>query len=216
MSTSRLRRVFARTALASISLGGVGVVASTSVAVPTASAVAFPTGRADDPAVDRAVAALDALQAGDSLGYQTAIVALAQEIGWRAEVDPADLVAAWNSASRESVTVVLSALTQLGLNWRYATSKPGEAFDCSGLVRWAWSQAGVQLPASSSSIIRSMENTPLDQIEPGDVLWYPGHVMIALGVGDSIVQAVNRGRVLEVRSMPAKRRGKIRVIDPLG
>ena len=114
------------------------------------------------------------------------------------------------------MVALLSALTQLGVKWRYASSQPGAAFDCSGLVKWAWSQAGVTLPSNSSAIIDALPNTATDELEPGDVMWYPGHIMISLGVDQTYVNAVNRGKPLAVQTLSARSAKRLRAADPIG
>ena len=216
MTSNRIRRFIARTALAAATVTCAGLVADGALVASSADAVAFPTGTAADPAVAQSVAALNSLQTGNAEQYASDLAVVAATIGPRVGVDPDRLAAAWTAATPQAMTAVLSALSQLGVSYHYATATPGASFDCSGLVRWAWSQAGVELPSNSTSIIRSMENTPTTEIEPGDVLWYPGHVMLALGVDDTYVHAVGRGKVLEVHSMYAKKRSRLRVIDPAG
>ena len=46
---------------------------------------------------------------------------------------------------------------QLGVPYRFAAESPGVAFDCSGLTKYAWGQAGVYLPHQSA---RSTRSTP--------------------------------------------------------
>jgi cell wall-associated NlpC family hydrolase len=103
------------------------------------------------------------------------------------------------------MTAVLSALTQLGVGYRYASSEPGVAFDCSGLTSWAWSQAGIDIPHQSRSQINVAKRLDIDEARPGDLLYYPGHVMLALGLGDAVVHAVKPGTPVEVKSQ--RRRG---------
>lgn len=217
MTTSRVRRLVLRAAIATASVTSLGLFADGALITSTADAVAFPTGSGMDPGVGLATMALDAKASGDQALFASSLAALAETIGPRVGIDPARLVEAWTAAAdTPGLNVMLSALSQLGVSYRYASSSPGQAFDCSGLVKWAWSQAGVSLPSNSSAIIRSAENTPIDQLEPGDVMWYPGHVMLALGVDDAYVHAVGRGKPVEVHSMYAKRRGRLKAIDPAG
>ena len=215
-SSSAVSRLVAKVAVATASVTCLGLVAGGSLVLDTASAVEFPLGSGMDPATVEAGAALDALRAGDQTAFVAALGPLADEIGRRVEIDPARLVEAWSTADHQSMTALLSALSQLGVSYRYATSKPGVSFDCSGLVKWAWAQAGVALPSNSSAIIKSMPNTPTDELEPGDVMFYPGHVMLALGVDDAYVHAVGRGKPLEVRAMYSKHRNRLRAADPVG
>lgn len=132
-----------------------------------------------------------------------------------AEVSPADLDRAWSTASRERMIVLLSALTQVGVPYRKFQSSPGKAFDCSGLTSWAWSQVGVSLPRQSRRQIRLSRPSSKDNVKPGDLLYYPGHVMLALGVGQAMVHAPNRGADVRVSPAIAKRVRWMRVGSPL-
>ena len=53
------------------------------------------------------------------------------------------------SVSGRAGLAIQAAQGQLGVSYRYATSKPGVSFDCSGLTHYAWGQAGVYLPRNS-------------------------------------------------------------------
>lgn len=132
-----------------------------------------------------------------------------------AEVSPAELSRAWSAASRERMIVLLSALTQVGVPYRKFQSIPGRAFDCSGLTSWAWSQVGVSLPRQSRRQIRMVRRSSKAEVKPGDLLYYPGHVMLALGVGQAMVHAPNRGALVRVSPAIAKRVQWMRVGSPL-
>ena len=109
---------------------------------------------------------------------------------------------------------VLAAMTQLGVPYRTNTSKEGVGFDCSGLTTYAWSRAGVALTRQSSAQIR--EAAPLDRASAraGDLVQYPGHVMMYLGVGDAIIHSVQRGRTVELDVSNARRANSVRFGDP--
>jgi hypothetical protein len=125
-----------------------------------------------------------------------------------------EMVEAWASAPSEHQRAVLAAMTQIGVPYRTNTSEPGVGFDCSGLTTYAWSQAGVQLTRQSSAQIR--EAGPLDRssARAGDLVQYPGHVMMYLGVGDAIVHSVQRGRTVELDTISARRADSVRFGDP--
>ena len=89
-------------------------------------------------------------------------------------------------------------------------------FDCSGLTSWAWSQSGVGLPHQSGGQIRTVRQVDLSAVQPGDLLYYPGHVMLALGIGGAIVHAPNTGNVVEVRMLSEHQQRRLRAGDPLG
>jgi cell wall-associated NlpC family hydrolase len=113
--------------------------------------------------------------------------------------------------STKAGIVVNAALSQLGVPYRFATSKPGVAFDCSGLTKWAWGMAGVHLPHQSRHQFSTTRRIPKEHAQPGDLIYYYSpisHVAIYLGdgrlvhapaTGDVVkVSAVNWGRVAGV------------------
>jgi len=79
-----------------------------------------------------------------------------------------------------------AAMTKIGNPYTYAGNGP-EAFDCSGLTTWAWSQAGVGIPRASYEQANFPE-VPLDQLQPGDLVTYYSPVShVAIYVGNGMV-----------------------------
>ncbi|HEY8038684.1 MAG TPA: NlpC/P60 family protein [Polyangiaceae bacterium] len=78
--------------------------------------------------------------------------------------------------------VVAFAASQVGKRYCWGGTGP-ECFDCSGLVQQAWRSAGVRLPRTSGAIASELSEVPLDEVRPGDILWWPGHVGIYAGNG---------------------------------
>jgi cell wall-associated NlpC family hydrolase len=106
-------------------------------------------------------------------------------------------------ASSRAETAVNAALTQLGVPYRFAESSPGEAFDCSGLTKWAWAQAGVSLPHQSRAQAASIPNVPPSAAQPGDLIFYYSpisHVGVYIGNGQ-LVHAPNSGDVVKIASV---------------
>jgi cell wall-associated NlpC family hydrolase len=104
------------------------------------------------------------------------------------------------AVSSRSGLAVQSALAQQGVPYRYATSSPGVGFDCSGLTAYAWGQAGVGLPHQSAAQFASTPHVPIDQAQPGDLLFFYSpisHVSIYLGNGMQ-VHAPNTGKTVTV------------------
>jgi cell wall-associated NlpC family hydrolase len=125
-----------------------------------------------------------------------------------------EMVTAWAAAPVGHQLAVLAAMTQIGVPYRRNTSKEGVGFDCSGLTTFAWGRAGVPLVPQSSSQIRNA--APLDRAsaKAGDLVQYPGHVMMYLGVGDAIVHSVQTGRTVELDTINPRRSGSVRFGDP--
>ena len=59
-------------------------------------------------------------------------------------------------------------------------------FDCSGLTRYAWAKAGIVLPRTDLEQRAATTPVPKDQIQAGDLLFFPGHVGIYDGHGGMI------------------------------
>jgi cell wall-associated NlpC family hydrolase len=206
-------------------LGGALACAVSTLAVPAGNAGAAPvavvspgTARLDDPAAAAAVAALALLDrwtasggGEDAAAYAAARNALAASIAGRLMLSAEAMSSAWSAADLEHQRALLTALSQLGVPYRRNTSKPGQGFDCSGLTTYAWSQAGFVLPRNSGAQIRAAEPRDAQTAQAGDLVQYPGHVMMWLGVDRAIVHSPQRGRTVEVDIL---KRRSIRFGDP--
>lgn len=79
--------------------------------------------------------------------------------------------------------VVTAALSRKGCPYVWGAEGP-RAFDCSGLVTWAYRQIGIELPHQSEAQYNAAtQRVPVSQARPGDVLWRYGHVGIAIANG---------------------------------
>jgi cell wall-associated NlpC family hydrolase len=83
--------------------------------------------------------------------------------------------------------VVQAALTQVGTPYSWGGAAPG-GFDCSGLVMWAFQQAGVSLPHSSQALAQGGQPVSLSDLQPGDVLtFYSDASHAGIYVGDGMM-----------------------------
>jgi peptidoglycan DL-endopeptidase CwlO len=98
------------------------------------------------------------------------------------------------------------ALGKIGARYRYGAAGPN-AFDCSGLVSWAYRSSGKTLPRSSRAM--SHVGTPVSKgaLQPGDLVFFyggPSHVAIYVGNG-KVVHASNPRhpvKIADLNSMP--------------
>lgn len=155
--------------------------------------------------VDRALTALHAFDTfeltgspRDFVAYVAARDASADAVAGEMSLDPAALRAAWSRTDMAHQEAVLAALSQLGVAYRHATSEPGVGFDCSGLTAYAWSRAGVEIAHQSGSQINAADPRNESEALAGDLVQYPGHVMLYLGVGRAIVHASNPSTDVEL------------------
>ncbi|MCC3314648.1 C40 family peptidase [Nocardia africana] len=98
-----------------------------------------------------------------------------------------------------------AALSKVGAPYSYGAAGPN-AFDCSGLVKWSYEQAGRELPRTSYEQLSEGTPVSLDALEPGDVVSFYGGSHSALYVGDgNVVHASTEGepvKVAPISSMP--------------
>jgi cell wall-associated NlpC family hydrolase len=99
-------------------------------------------------------------------------------------------------------SVVSAALSQLGVPYQWGGSSPGQGFDCSGLVMWAYAQVGVSLPHNAAA--QHAMGTPVSRadLQPGDIVFFfgDGHDGIYIG-GGQFVHAPHTGDVVKISNL---------------
>ena len=102
----------------------------------------------------------------------------------------------------ERTSALQKALGKVGTPYRYGAAGPN-AFDCSGLVNWAYKGSGKSLPRSSSALSRIGTPVSKSALQPGDLVFFykpVSHVGIYVGNG-KIVHASNRKSPVKVSDM---------------
>jgi cell wall-associated NlpC family hydrolase len=106
-----------------------------------------------------------------------------------------------SQGSGAGMAAVQAAVSQLGVPYVFGGEEPGSGFDCSGLVQWAWGQAGVSIPRTTETEWPALTHVSLDALQPGDLLFYYNldgdsqvdHVVMYTGSGpygtDTVIQA---------------------------
>ncbi len=124
-------------------------------------------------------------------------------------VIPSGAAVSGGAMTAAQLTAALRAAeSRRGLPYVWGAAGPS-SFDCSGLVQWAFAQAGVSMPRVAADQARAGLAVPVSQLQPGDLLFYhtdptdPGyisHVAIYLGNG-WMIQAPQPG--MDVQMVPA-------------
>ncbi|HIW96640.1 MAG TPA: C40 family peptidase [Candidatus Corynebacterium gallistercoris] len=102
--------------------------------------------------------------------------------------------------------VVAAAMSKLGSPYSWGAAGP-DAFDCSGLMLWAYQQQGKTIPRTSGAQIAGGQSVSRANLQPGDIVgFYPGITHVGMYIGDGkIVHASDYGipvQVVSVDSMP--------------
>ncbi|MCE9622817.1 MAG: C40 family peptidase [Actinomycetia bacterium] len=225
------RRVQATVVAAAMLLGAVPFAdlasASVSVSPMPAHRVIGP-----DPLAQTAADALDAWELYNTVGawtgkpteVQVAIFAdfvrlrdqVAAEAATRLGIDPLRMQAAWIAADRIHQLAVLSAFTQLGVPYGHFARTAGVGFDCSGITSWAWEQAGFEIPRGAKWQIVSATEVTAETAQAGDLIFYPTHVMMYLGVDLAILHSPNRKSTVHLSNVWKRKIPKLQWGNPLG
>jgi peptidoglycan DL-endopeptidase CwlO len=99
-------------------------------------------------------------------------------------------------------TVVNAALSRVGLPYVFGAAGPS-SFDCSGLMLWAYTKVGINLPHFTGAQYDMGTRVSRAQLRPGDIVFfYPdiGHNGMYLG-GGKMVHAPRSGKNVEVVNM---------------
>jgi cell wall-associated NlpC family hydrolase len=109
--------------------------------------------------------------------------------GYAAEV--LDLAARFGSGPTAQAPAALAfAESQIGVPYRWGGETPARAFDCSGLVQWAYAQAGLILPRTAQDQYDAGPAVPAGSLlQPGDLIFFGSspasveHVGLYAGAG---------------------------------
>ncbi|WP_307845110.1 NlpC/P60 family protein [Planomonospora sp. ID67723] len=185
-------------AYATMGMGAIDAVVSR----PTARALGIPENNAlvvSAPGADTAGlrrALLRVLPRGSQVATVNPVLKAAPRAVWPAE--------AFMTAPQVQIALA-AAVGKLGRPYVWGAEGP-DSFDCSGLVQWAYAQAGVRVPRVTHQQFVAGPQVPLSQVQPGDLLFWrhdptnPGYVShVAIYWGDGkMLHAPRTGDVVKL------------------
>ncbi len=194
-------------AYATMGMGAIDAVVSR----PTARALGIPENNAlvvSAPRADSAKLRLTLLR-NLPKGSQVAMINPVLRAPGKTAGETVGKTVTWSASSFMTAPQVTTALTaaigKLGRPYVWGAEGP-DTFDCSGLVQWAYAQAGIKVPRVTHQQFVSGPQIPLSEAQPGDLLFwrhdptnpgYVSHVAIYWG-GGKMLHAPRTGDVVKL------------------
>jgi peptidoglycan DL-endopeptidase CwlO len=132
-----------------------------------------------------------AIAAASEVGGQSAANQVLAAIAANTPPVVTDAISGSPAGPAAGMSAVSWAEKQEGVPYVWGGETPGVGFDCSGLVQWAWAQAGYTIPRTTEEQWATLPKVPLNQLRPGDLLYYYNldgdnavdHVVMYVGSG---------------------------------
>lgn len=126
--------------------------------------------------------------------------------------------AAPGAGGATAAEIIKAAEQQLGDPYVWGGVGP-DGWDCSGLIQWAYRQAGVKIPRTSQEQQKVGKAVATDRVQPGDLLFNGSpahHVVMAIG-GGKIIEAPRTGLKVRIRSFkPGEFTNARRIVGSVG
>lgn len=120
------------------------------------------------------------------------------------QVQEAESNTSWTSAAQE---IILHALSQTGVKYKYGGINPDSGFDCSGFVRYVFKEAAnLTLPHGARAMSQVGQNVPEKELKPGDLVFFNtmksvySHVGIYVG-NNRFIHSPSAGSSISVADM---------------
>jgi cell wall-associated NlpC family hydrolase len=115
-----------------------------------------------------------------------------------------DAPATWSDKAEE---VLMQALSLTGIQYKYGGNSPDTGFDCSGFVRYVFSQATkITLPPTARAISQMGTTVKKEELQPGDLVFFNtlksafSHVGIYMG-NNKFIHSPSAGGKVRVENM---------------
>lgn len=120
------------------------------------------------------------------------------------ELEPVETTPTWSDKAEE---VLMQALSLTGIQYKYGGNSPETGFDCSGFVRYVFSQATkITLPPTARAISQMGKTVKKEELQPGDLVFFNtlksafSHVGIYMG-NNKFIHSPSSGGKVRVENM---------------
>lgn len=146
-----------------------------------------------EEAIRRRIASARATLEDLSAAYEASLAAIeAQEPPPTSVVGVAAPVPAVGGGAEIAIAAARSVI---GAPYVFGAADPAVGFDCSGLTMWAWAQAGVSLPHSSTLQHASLPHVDRSDLRPGDLVFF-SFGRLGPGVIDDVGLYIGGGQMI--------------------
>lgn len=139
--------------------------------------------------------------------------------GGSSSVSGGSPVSGASNLGANAAEIIGFAKKEIGVPYGWGQETPGKAFDCSGLIQWAYGQAGISIPRVSQDQQNVGTPVPVNQTQPGDLLFVgkPAHHVVMNAGNGQIIEAPHTGAKVRLRSLnPSEFTSATRIVNSVG
>ena len=111
--------------------------------------------------------------------------------------------------------MLLQSISLIGIPYRWGGNTPEEGMDCSGFIRYIFKKSmGITLPRTAAEMATVGKRVSLDELEPGDLLFFTIHHNridhVGMYIGDNkFIQSPHTGDTIKVTELTSPWRAHI-------
>ena len=121
-----------------------------------------------------------------------------------------------NGNSQDAIgNMLLQSISLIGIPYRWGGNTPQQGMDCSGFIRYVFRKSlGITLPRTAAEMARVGKRVSVDQLEPGDLIFFNtkrgSNTHIGMYIGDNkFIQSPRTGETIQVTELTSSWRSKI-------
>lgn len=111
--------------------------------------------------------------------------------------------------------MLMQSISLIGIPYRWGGNTPQQGMDCSGFIRYVFKKSmGITLPRTAAEMARVGKRVSVDELEPGDLIFFNTkrgsntHVGMYIG-NNKFIQSPRTGENIQVTELTSSWRSKI-------